>query len=257
LPKIIISYRRQDSQDMAMRIRDVLAPHYGEESVFTDVDSIPLGTDFLEHLNAELASCDAVIAVVGPRWLDGGHGPGHGVHEETDFVRIEVEAALNRKIPVIPALVPGAAMPKPAELPEALRRFAFRNGTAIDSGVNFRNDTNRLIRSLDETFAAKKQAPRDAPKPARENVPADDSPSRPSRADRPRPNSSEPTGSPFGALWKVLHLAAGRARPRPSRTPFFRGLDNRRSPAGQPAPFIVARGAAMEPKVPLTVYRRT
>jgi hypothetical protein len=98
------------------------------------------------------------------------------VHEETDFVRIEVEAALNRKIPVIPALVSGAAMPKPAELPDALRRFAFRNGTAIDSGVNFRNDTNRLIRSLDETFAAKKQASRDAPKPARQNVPAGDSP---------------------------------------------------------------------------------
>ena len=207
MPKIIISYRRQDSQDMAMRIRDVLAPHYGEELVFTDIDSIPLGTDFLEHLNSELASCDAVIAVVGPRWLDGGHGPGHGVHEETDFVRIEVEAALNRKIPVIPALVSGAAMPKPAELPEALRRFAFRNGTSIDSGVNFRNDTNRLIRSLDETFAAKtfatkKQAPRDVPKPARETEPAVDLPARPSGTERPRPNPSAPTGSSFGVLWR-------------------------------------------------------
>jgi hypothetical protein len=67
LPKIIISYRRQDSQDIAMRVRDVLAPHYGPESVFTDIDSIPLGTDFVEHLNGELATCDALIAVVGPR----------------------------------------------------------------------------------------------------------------------------------------------------------------------------------------------
>jgi len=155
---------------MAMRIRDMLAPHYGEASVFTDIDSIPLGTDFLEHLNSELATCDAMIAIVGPRWLDGGLGPGHGVHEETDFVRIEVEAALSRRIPVIPALVLGATMPKPAELPDALRRFAFRNGTTVDSGVNFRNDTNRLIRSLDETFAAKKQTTSDVSKPAQQNA---------------------------------------------------------------------------------------
>jgi hypothetical protein len=192
LPKIIISYRRQDSQDMAMRIRDMLAPHYGEESVFTDIDSIPLGTDFLEHLNTELATCDAMIAIVGPRWLDGGLGPGHGVHEETDFVRIEVEAALSRKIPVIPSLVSGATMPKPAELPDALRRFAFRNGTAIDSGVNFRNDTNRLIRSLDESFAAKKQATGDVSKPTRENVAAGQPTLREPKTERA--NSPGPTG---------------------------------------------------------------
>jgi hypothetical protein len=203
LPKIIISYRRQDSQDIAMRIRDMLAPHYGQESVFTDIDSIPLGTDFLEHLNAELATCDAMIAVVGPRWLDGGLGAGHGVHEETDFVRIEVEAALNRKIPVIPALVAGATMPKPAELPEVLRGFAFRNGTAIDSGVNFRNDINRLIRSLDETFATKKsttgapQTPREAPaRPFEQRRPS---------ADSPPSDSSAPSQSRFKRiLWRIL-----------------------------------------------------
>jgi hypothetical protein len=192
LPKIIISYRRQDAQDMAMRIRDVLAPHYGEASVFTDIDSIPLGTDFLEHLNSELATCDAMIAIVGPRWLDGGLGPGHGVHEETDFVRIEVEAALSRTIPVIPALVLGATMPKPAELPDALRRFAFRNGTAIDSGVNFRNDTNRLIRSLDETFAAKKRATSDVSKPALQNAAGEPTPRRPAKTERS--NSPAPIG---------------------------------------------------------------
>jgi hypothetical protein len=177
---------------MAMRIRDMLAPHYGEASIFTDIDSIPLGTDFLEHLNSELATCDALIAIVGPRWLDGGLGPGHGVHEETDFVRIEVEAALSRRIPVIPALVLGATMPKPAELPEALRKFAFRNGTAIDSGVNFRNDTNRLIRSLDETFAAKKQTTTEVSKPTQQNAPAGEPILRQPKTERS--NSPAPIG---------------------------------------------------------------
>jgi hypothetical protein len=46
--------------------------------------------------------------------------------------------------------------PRPEELPEALRPFVFRNATAIDSGVNFRNDIDRLIRSLDKILPANK-----------------------------------------------------------------------------------------------------
>src|SRR5262249_31797849 len=152
MSKIIISYRRLDSLDIAMRIRDVMATHFGESSVFTDIDSIPLGVDFLDHINSVLSTCDALIAIVGPRWIDGGGSPGHGLHLETDFVRIEVEAALKRKIPVIPVLVGGTRMPGRDELPDALQPFVFRNGTSIDSGLNFRNDVNRLIRSLDETL---------------------------------------------------------------------------------------------------------
>src|SRR5262249_43033572 len=140
-----------------MRIRDMMALHFGEDSVFTDIDSIPLGADFLDYINLELSTCDALIAIVGPRWIDAGKGPGQGLHLETDFVRIEVEAALQRKVPVIPALVGGAPMPRPDELPEALRPFVFRNATAIDSGVNFRNDVDRLVRSLDKTLAPRER----------------------------------------------------------------------------------------------------
>jgi hypothetical protein len=136
-----------------MRIRDAMELHFGENSVFTDIDSIPLGVDFLDHINSELRDCDALIAVVGPHWVKAGRGRGQGVHLETDFVRIEVEAALAREIPVIPALVAGTRMPKPEELPDTLKQFALRNAITVDSGVNFRHDVNRLIRSLDEAFA--------------------------------------------------------------------------------------------------------
>jgi hypothetical protein len=125
------------------------------------------------------------------------------VHQETDFVRIEVEAALKRKIPVIPALVSGATMPKPAELPDELRGFAFRNGTAIDSGVNFRNDINRLIRSLDETFATRKStagAPATAPE-----APARRFEQHPRSADSPPSDTAAPTRSRIKRiLWRIL-----------------------------------------------------
>src|SRR5262249_16228550 len=96
-----------------------------------------------------------LLAVVGPRWIRGGGEQGQGIEEETDYVRIEVEGALKRDMPVIPILVSGAKMPKPAELPEGLRPFAYRNAAAVDSGVNFQNDMDRLIRSLDEEFATR------------------------------------------------------------------------------------------------------
>jgi SH3-like domain-containing protein len=155
MPKIVISYRRADSQDIAMRVRDRLAARYGKRSVFTDIDSIPIGRDFLRHITSELSTSDVLLAVVGPRWIRGGGEQGPGLEEETDYVRIEIEGALKRDMPVIPVLVGGARMPKPAELPEALRAFAYRNAATVDSGVNFQNDMDRLIRSLDEEFAAK------------------------------------------------------------------------------------------------------
>ena len=72
MPRITISYRRADSDAIAGRIRDRLARHYGDRAVFMDIDNIPFGIDFREHIKGELASNDMLVAVVGPKWL----GPG-------------------------------------------------------------------------------------------------------------------------------------------------------------------------------------
>jgi hypothetical protein len=61
-----------------------------------------------------------------------------------------VEAALNRRIPVIPLLVGGADMPEPSELPENIRDFAYRNAVQIDSGRDFDHHVNGLIRVTDK-----------------------------------------------------------------------------------------------------------
>jgi hypothetical protein len=38
---------------------------------------------------------------------------------DDDFVRIEVESALARSVPVVPLVVLGAEMPRPDEVPES------------------------------------------------------------------------------------------------------------------------------------------
>lgn len=150
MAKITISYRRDDSMDITGRIFDRLTSRYGRETVFRDIDSIPPGLDFREHIQASIEDSDVLMVVVGPRWM-GGSRHGHPrIHAETDYVRIEVEAALNRHIPVIPLLVGGADMPQPSQLPENIREFAYRNAVQIASGRDFDHHMNGLIRATDK-----------------------------------------------------------------------------------------------------------
>lgn len=151
MTKIAISYRRTDS-DATGRLFDRLVLKYGKESVFRDIDSVPFGLDFRKAIDEALKDADIFIAVVGPNWRGVDTVGKARINDESDLVRIEVETALKRKIPVVPVLVGGATMPQPTELPDSLRDFSFRNAAGIDSGRNFDADVKRLIRSMDHVI---------------------------------------------------------------------------------------------------------
>lgn len=150
MSRILLSYRRADTGIITGRIFDRLVQHFGKDSVFMDIDNIPFGLDFREHLNVQLAKCEIVVAVIGPDWLGAGEGDVTRIDDETDFVRIEVEAALNRNIPIIPLLVDRAPMPKASQLPESLKSFTFRNAAEVDTGRDFHSHMDRLIRAVDQ-----------------------------------------------------------------------------------------------------------
>ena len=125
MAKIAISYRRTDS-DVTGRIFDRIVQRYGKDSVFRDIDNIPFGIDFRKVVQDALRGTDVLIAIVGPNWRGTRKRGSARINDENDLVRIEVETALQRDIPVIPALVGGAMMPKPSDLPDSLRDFSFR-----------------------------------------------------------------------------------------------------------------------------------
>jgi hypothetical protein len=152
MSKIIISYRRADSAAISGRIFDRLASHYGDDAVFMDVDKIPFGTDFREHIRKVLLEGDILLAVIGPNWLGKGADGTSRIKDEADPVRVEVETALRQKTRVIPVLVDGAAMPSTADLPDALRDLAYLNAAPLDVGRDFRAHMDRLIRSIDEVL---------------------------------------------------------------------------------------------------------
>jgi formylglycine-generating enzyme required for sulfatase activity len=147
-PRILISYRRDDSAAAAGRVNDRLEQEFGRESLFMDVDTIPLGVDFVEVLSAEVAKCDVLLAIIGPNWLKAkGEGGSRRLDSEFDFVRIEIAAALKRNIPVIPILLDGTRMPKSDGLPDELKSLAHRNALDVRH-ASFRSDVERLVRGL-------------------------------------------------------------------------------------------------------------
>ena len=149
MQNIFISYRRDDASDVAGRIADVLKREFGEDVLFKDVDSIPLGTDFRRVIADAVGRCDVLLAIIGDDWLDAREETGgRRIDEPNDFVHIEIRAALERGIPVIPVLVERTNMPQDKDLPEPLRPLAFRNAISVRADPDFHNDMERLCRAL-------------------------------------------------------------------------------------------------------------
>jgi hypothetical protein len=150
--RVFISYRRDDSIAIAGRIRDRVAGQFGVDNVFFDIDTIPLGVDFRTHIDSKIAECDIVLVIIGRRWLTASNDRGvRRLDLSGDFVRLEVEAALRRDIPVVPLLVEGATMPDAADLPDSIANLAFRNGTQVRYDPDFHPDMEKLFRRLTGT----------------------------------------------------------------------------------------------------------
>jgi TIR domain len=147
-PSLFISYRRHDSAGYSGRLHDRLQREFGHNLLFMDVNSIPLGTNFIKVLGEEIAKCDALLAVIGPGWLDARDENGHRrLGNPDDFVRIEIGTALKRGIRVIPILLEGTQVPKADQLPDDLKELALRTGLDVRH-ASFNEDMERLIREL-------------------------------------------------------------------------------------------------------------
>jgi hypothetical protein len=150
MAKIFVCYRREDAATEAGRITDWLDRHFGEDEVFMDINTIGLGDDFVEKIEGEIDTIDALIAVIGPSWLEAKDENGNRrLDDPTDFVRLEIAQALRRGIRVIPVLVEGAAMPPKPALPEEIQSLARRNGLVL-TNLQFKAGIRALIQALED-----------------------------------------------------------------------------------------------------------
>jgi hypothetical protein len=153
MPSLFMSYRRADSMEVTGRIYDRLAECFGQQSVFRDIDSIPLGVPFKELLVQTLSRTDAALVIIGPAWLTVSNDHGRPrLMDPVDYVRLEVETALQTGHPVIPVIVSNASLPKETELPDAIRSLAQRNSISVRPDPDFHRDVDRLCFKIQEVL---------------------------------------------------------------------------------------------------------
>lgn len=139
--KIFVSYRRDDSAHFAGRLLDFLELRFGSGSVFFDVESIPVGIDFWDHIKAVLSECAVMLVVMGPRWtaeIAARRGRWYQFRRPTDYVALEIAAAAELKLPIIPILFDGAQMATAHQLPGPIRFLPKLNAALISDGKAFR-----------------------------------------------------------------------------------------------------------------------
>jgi hypothetical protein len=144
---VFLSYRRNDSSGYTLAIYQKLKEALGDEKVFMDLDDIPHGTDFSEHLEKVLDNATTVLIMIGEGWLNASNNQGRRLDDPDDFVRIEVATALRRDVRVIPVLLKQAQMPTEAELPEDLQALSRRNAIRIHDD-QFDGSIQKLVKSI-------------------------------------------------------------------------------------------------------------
>jgi hypothetical protein len=145
---VFISYRRSDSTKDARALYERLRRDLHDHTVFIDLESIDPGEDFTTVIDKHLEGCNALVVLIGKEWLGSHDARGTSrVSDPADFVRMELETALRRDIPVFPVLLDGASMPSSHDLPAALQPLLRRQTIELDY-ARFDGDVERLAKAI-------------------------------------------------------------------------------------------------------------
>jgi TIR domain len=147
--RVFINYRREDAGGHAGRLFDSLRARYPGDRLFMDIDTIEPGLDFTEVIDEAIESCEAVIALIGKRWVSVMDASGNRrLDNPADYVRLELEAALRRGVRVIPVLVAGGEVPRSEDLPASLEKLTRLNALEM-TDARWQFDLSRLLRVLE------------------------------------------------------------------------------------------------------------
>src|SRR5262249_35601391 len=144
MSRIFISYRRTDVA-VAGRIYDRLVGCFGATAVYMDLINIRVSDPWSVHITKALLGCEVGLALIGPDWLN---EINRRLDDPNDYVRLELEALLSRKVPVIPVRLDDAPMTDRTQLPQTLMPLADLQATNVRSGDDFDGDIEILLRSL-------------------------------------------------------------------------------------------------------------
>lgn len=157
---IFISWRRLDNPDTTGRIHEHVVKRFGEQTVFRDIEKIPLGDDFRKALQERLGDCKVLLAIVGPDWLKSARNDAKPSGEDTDWVQTEILTAKNLGIPVVPVYIAGASPADLDVLPGRLENFPNLQSYTVRPDPDFTGDVARLLDRLQQQFPSITRAKR-------------------------------------------------------------------------------------------------
>ncbi len=189
---IFISYRREDAEDSNRALYEGLARKFGKDRLFMDVEAVAPGIDFREEIERSLSSCEVLLAVIGPGWLNirapNDDSGGRRLDNPEDYVRREIATALkkNPRLPVIPLLVRDAKMPTADQLPGDLKEVPWREYFDVRHR-HWRGDVDELGNIIAVHLAKSESRPRAAASVTSLGIATQVAPQepRPSRSDDP------------------------------------------------------------------------
>jgi hypothetical protein len=149
---IFISYRRDDVPYLALAIYDRIEKAFGPDRTFIDVGSIRPGEDWEGSLEDALRRTGILVAVIGNRWLQADDKSPNRLEEPNDWVRREIEAALERGVRLLPVLADGALLPATHELPGSLHGLARRQAFEIKQSTSG-SDMGHLLAAIERILA--------------------------------------------------------------------------------------------------------
>jgi hypothetical protein len=155
MPKqIFISYRRDDEPGMATALYFQLERVFTAERIFMDVEGgISAGHDFVRIIQEQVAQCDVMLVVIGRGWLTATDDEGQvRLDNPEDFVRIEVDSAMQLDKLIIPVLINKTDMPRMKDLPDALKPLARRNAVRLTQ-ERVRADMEGIVKVISQALA--------------------------------------------------------------------------------------------------------
>ncbi|MEM7058575.1 MAG: TIR domain-containing protein [Pseudomonadota bacterium] len=141
---IFINYRRQDSRGTTFALREKLLKYFKHNELFLDIEGLGGGEDFVNALANTVSLADVMVVVIGAEWLEARDDDGNlRLHQDDDFVRIEIASAIAQDKKILPVLLEGTEMPSADDLPDDLKELARRN--AAELRLNRIDDDARAI----------------------------------------------------------------------------------------------------------------
>jgi len=208
---VFLSYRRQDAAPYARLLQYQLSERFPDAHVFMDLDSIEPGLDFAEVIRDAVDSSAVLVALIGRQWATVADQEGRRrLDDPDDYVRFEVQTALERGVRVIPVLVDGARPLRRQQLPAGLDKLARLNALELSYG-RYQYDVGRLLDLIQRVLATAGDLAETGPRRQEDGGPQARAPGR-----EPDPRPTEAASGPqalaatltHGSRWLTVHAVA-------------------------------------------------